>query len=617
MEGNALVPNAMVGGAILGDAMAETEQPKPLNRRQRSLLLIAAAVSSSCGLAVELLLGTLASYLVGNQALAYGVAVGGFLAAMGLGAYLSQFIARSSFNQIEQQQQLQFAFVAIELLIAPLSAVLPLALFALFVINGPFWLGLFLVTIILGGLAGLEVPLLTRLLAPEEGVGDALAGVLALDYLGALVGSLAFPVILLPLIGLFPSAAIIGALPALMVFGFGREFPRLRRWSYWGLGLAVALVVLAPMTVPLGDRLENSLYKAPIISRIQSAYQRIVLTRRGSDVRLFLDGDLQLSTLDEYRYHEALVHPALSANLSRKDLSLSGLNLPKSILNTDSNIDSNLSSSIRSLSSNLLENSYESGSRLKFSDRDYSKDKPVSNLIVNINSDSPNVKTTMKRRVLIMGAGDGMALREVLKWPDVERVVLVDLDPAVVNLARRHPTLKRVNQNAFQDPRVDLRIGDAFTLVPGLSEIFDVIIADFPDPDRAIIAKLYAQGFYQRLLPRLAPNGVFVTQASSPFFAPRAFACVAATLASVGLSVHPYVIDVPSFGPWGFVLAARSPIHPEQLTLPIATRFLTKATLPTLFQLPGDIRLGNVEINRLAQPVIVRYQEDPRWEGYE
>jgi len=156
-------------------------------------------------LAVELLLGTLASYLVGNQALAYGVAVGGFLAAMGVGSYLSRFIAvpdsepadpqgRDRLRQ--EQQQLLTAFAQIELAIAPLSALLPLGLFVLFVVNGPVWIGLFLVTLLLGTLAGLEVPLLTRVLEQEAGVRDALSGVLALDYLGALVGSLALPVIL-------------------------------------------------------------------------------------------------------------------------------------------------------------------------------------------------------------------------------------------------------------------------------------------------------------------------------------------------------------------------------------------------------------------------------------
>ncbi|MBE9126009.1 MULTISPECIES: polyamine aminopropyltransferase [unclassified Coleofasciculus] len=507
-----------------------------LSRTQKRLLLAAAAVSSICGLAVELLLGTLASYLVGNQALSYGVAVGGFLAAMGIGSYLSRFIATDTKSPL-QQRQLLSAFVKVELLIAPLTALLPLGLFALFIIGGSLWLGLGLVTVVLGILAGLEVPLLTRVLELEEGVRDALAGVLALDYLGALLGSLAFPLLLLPLIGLFPAAFVLGALPAFMVFAIGRHFPRLRRWGYVGLAVAVLLCVLAPAAIPISNRLENTLYQAPVITRIQSSYQRIVLTRQGKDLRLFLDGDLQLSTLDEYRYHEALVHPAMSAS---------------------------------------------SG----------------------------------KRRVLVLGAGDGMAVREVLKWSEVERVVLIELDPEVVKLARHHPQLVQVNGDALADSRVEVLNADAFVAVPELNETFDVIIADFPDPDRAILAKLYTEGFYQRLLPRLADGGVFVTQASSPFFAPDVLSCIVATLADVGLSTHPYVVDVPSFGPWGFVLASRQPIQSDTLKLPVPTRYLTEPILRHLFELPKDIQLRDVEVNRLSHPVIVRYQSDPRWATY-
>jgi spermidine synthase len=511
-------------------------QVSSLNRLQRRLLLAAAAVSSSCGLAVELLLGTLASYLVGNQALSFGVAVGGFLAAMGIGSYLSQFIASKSPPWL-QQRQLLVAFVQVELLIAPLTALLPLGLFALFVVNGFLWLGLFLVTILLGILAGLEVPLLTRVLELEEGVREALAGVLALDYVGALLGSLLFPVLLLPLIGLFPAAFVLGALPAFMVFAIGQQFPRLRRWGYLGLGLGVILTLSAPAAIPISNRLENTLYQAPVITRIQSPYQRIVLTRRGQDLRLFLDGDLQLSTLDEYRYHEALVHPAMSASQNR-------------------------------------------------------------------------------RRVLVMGAGDGMALREVLKWQEVERVVLIELDAQVVKLAQSHPQLVRLNEGALTDSRVQVINADAFVTAPTLNETFDVIIADFPDPDREVLAKLYAEGFYQRLLPRLAENGVFVTQASSPFFAPDVLSCIVATLSDVGLSTHPYVVDVPSFGPWGFVLASRQSIQADRLTLSVSTRYLTEPILHHLFELPGDVQLGNVEVNRLSHPVIVRYQSDPRWAAY-
>lgn len=507
---------------------------RSLTRPQQNALLAATAVSSSCGLAIELLLGTLTSYLVGNPALSYGVAVGGFLAAMGLGSYLSRWIARQAIDAQQEQIDLLTAFVKLELWIAPLSALLPIALFAVFVVNGPVWIGLTLVTLILGTLAGLEIPILTRLLEPQSNIRNAIAGVLALDYLGALVGSLLFPLLLLPTIGLFPSAAVVGALPAAMVVWIGQKFSRLRRWRNWGAIVCLGLCLFAPLTVPLSNRLENKLYSAPIISRIQTQYQRIVLTRRNKDLRLYLDGDLQFSSLDEYRYHEALVHPALSA------------------------------------------------------------------------SQTPE-------QVLLLGAGDGLALREVLKW-QVKHVVVIDLDPAIVKLAQQHPFLSRLNQNAFQDSRVEIQYADAFTAAPALDQQFDAIIADFPDPDRDALSKLYAQGFYQRLIDRLKPTGVLVTQASSPFFANQAFACIAATIASTGLSVRPYTVQIPSFGPWGFVLATRSPIDPEQLQLEVPTQFLTSELLHHLFDLPKDIVLGNVRINRLSDPVLVQYQSHAHWQ---
>ncbi len=540
-------------------AIATATSKAHFSRRQRRLLLVTAAISSSCSLAVELLLGTLASYLVGNQALSYGVAVGGFLAAMGLGAYLSRFIAPDE-QESDYYNQLKQAFIRLELGLAPLCAIAPLGLFTLFVVDGPFWLALFLATLILGTLSGMELPLLTRLLERDEGLKDALAGVLALDYVGALVGSLALPVLLLPWLGLFPSAVLIGAVQAGLVVAIGLTFPELKRWGRVGLALMIGLLLFLPIVVPLGDRLENSLYKAPVISRIQTPYQRIVLTRQGQDFRLFLDGNLQFSSLDEYRYHEALVHPALSANLR-----------------------------LRQVQTNSLD----------------SNQTPL------------NPGQANARSVLMLGAGDGLALREVLKWKDVDRVVLIDLDQAIVDLARHHPFLVKANANSFADPRVKVIQGDAFIQAPELPDRFDVILADFPDPDRPALAKLYAQGFYQRLLNRLAPDGIFVTQASSPFFAPRAFACIAATLQSLHLHTYPYLADIPSFGPWGFVLAARSPLTFDQLDLPVPTQFLTKTLIPTLFELPKDIVLDHVEVNRLAHPIIVKYQDDPRWSAYD
>lgn len=540
--------------------------PRPvptLSERQCNILLLAAAVSSACGLAIELLLGTLASYLVGNQALSYGLAVGGFLAAMGLGSYLSQFILSddepsidpnhpnhpnhpnnstiSASTEATRAAHLLTRFVQVELAIAPLSALLPLGLFGLFVIDQSLWLGLILVTLILGTLAGLEVPLLTRIIERDRGLKDSLARILALDYVGALFGSIAFPVVLLPVFGMFPTAAMLGSLPALMVFAIGQSFPSMRRWRWWGLIIAALLWAIAPLSVPLGNLLENTLYDAPIVSRIQTPYQRIVLTRGSQDARLYVDGELQFSTIDEYRYHEALIHPTLAA---------------------------------------------------------------------------AGTPTGQPKRVLLMGAGDGLALREVLKWSSVERVLLLELDPAIVQLVRHYPLLAKLHDDAFDDPRVEIRYGDAFAIAPKLNEQFDAIIADFPDPDHKVIAKLYSEGFYRRLRSRLTPHGVFVTQASSPFFAPRAFACVEKTLNAAGFVTAPYTVDIPSFGPWGFVLASERAIDPASWAIDVPTRFLNAEVLPALFILPKDFQGQTVEVNRLARPIIVQYQADQRWELY-
>ena len=209
-----------------------------------------------------------------------------------------------------------------------------------------------------------------------------------------------------------------------------------------------------------------------------------------------------------------------------------------------------------------------------------------------------------------------MALREVLKWPSIEQVNIIELDPAIIELAKNQAALVKFNQNAFDDPRVVIQYGDAFKTVPQLSEQFDIIIADFPDPDEVAIAKLYSKGFYQQLRSRLAPHGIIVTQASSPFFAPKVIACITKTIAATGLTAAPYTVNIPSFGPWGFVIAAARPLTFDTPELPISTQFLTSELLPTLFVMAKDITDTDVDINQLSNPVIVPYQSNPRWSVY-
>lgn len=510
----------------------------PLRPRQVRLLLVTAAVSSAVGLVLQLLLVTQASYLAGDAALATGVVVGTFLAAMGLGAWLSQFVAAGSAAQgSEDRSALLRSFVLVELGLSPLCLLGPLGLFALFAADGPLWLGLVLLTLAVGLLGGMELPLLTRMLEGQERLRNALARVLALDYLGALLGSLAFPLLLLPWLGLLPTAALLALVPLLCSAALCWAFPVLGRWRAPVSASVPLAAAAALLVVPFGDRVEDRLYDDPVIGRFQSRHQRIVLTRRRDDLRLYLDGNLQFSSLDEYRYHEALVHPAMALH-----------------------------------------------------------GRP--------------------RRVLLLGAGDGLALREILRWPEVRRVDLVELDPTMLQLARRHPFLLGLNRSSLGDPRVHLHVGDALALVPSLPGGYDVIIADFPDPATAPLARLYSVGFYGRLLGHLEPGGLIVTQASTPFFTPRVLASIQATFEALTLTTKPYSVTVPSFGPWGFVLAHRPGRRLASPSLPFEARWLDATQLAQLFALPRDLRPAEgeeVQPNRLVRPVLVDYQRQSRW----
>ncbi len=512
-----------------------TAAAPPLRPLQVWVLLAAAAVSSTVSLVLELMLATQASYLLGDHTLATGIVVGTFLAAMGLGAWLSQFLACVP-NPFARLLRL---FLLVELLLSPLCLLAPLGLFALFGAGGPVWLGLVVLTLLVGVLGGMEVPLLTRLLETQQHLRTALARVLALDYLGALVGALLFPLVLLPWLGLLPTAGLLALVPLLSCLVICRVFPLSRRWR-WLVGGTLPLVALVAWAVlPLGDRIEDSLYDDPVVGRVQSRHQRIVLTRRRDDLRLFLDGNLQFSSLDEYRYHEALVHPVMAFH-------------------------------------------------------------------------------RQPHRVLLLGAGDGLALREVLRWPGVQRVDLVELDPAMLQLARRHPFLRRLNQGSLDDPRVHLHSGDAFERVRHLPGAYDVVIADFPDPATAPLARLYSVSFYGRLLQLLAPDGRLVTQASTPFFTPKVLASIQATFEQLPLTTRAYSVDVPSFGPWGFVIAYRAGQTLQAVPLPFSGRWADDAQIARLFPLPRDLRLPagqQVRPNRLLRPVLSEYQRQSRWSG--
>ncbi len=223
-----------------------------------------------------------------------------------------------------------------------------------------------------------------------------------------------------------------------------------------------------------------------------------------------------------------------------------------------------------------------------------------------------------RRNVLVLGGGDGLAVREVLRYSDVERVTLVDLDPAMTSLHERFPPLAELSGRSLNDPRVRVINDDAFLWIGQSSDPVDVVLIDFPDPNSYSLGKLYSTRFFNLLRSRLRPDSVVAIQCTSPLMAPRSFWCIETTMKAAGFRTIPYHATVPSFGVWGFVLASPSPISPpERLLDSIAPqlRFLTDAAQRDLFNFPADLHPVPVEINRLDSQVLVRYYEEEwrRW----
>jgi spermidine synthase len=220
------------------------------------------------------------------------------------------------------------------------------------------------------------------------------------------------------------------------------------------------------------------------------------------------------------------------------------------------------------------------------------------------------------RHVLVLGGGDGLALREILKYSSVERVTLVDLDPAMTSLSHNFPPLADLNQHSFSDPRVTVVNQDAMIWLQDVTEKFDVAIVDFPDPSTFSLGKLYTTRFYRLMKAHLTPEAAAAVQSTSPLYARQSYWCILKTLQAAGFSVHAYQTTVPSFsGVWGFALATLRELEPPSRA-PAGLRFLDDSAMKGLFMMSADLDPVPVEINRLDNQVLVRYYES-EWRRYE
>lgn len=495
-------------------------------------LLASVFIVSACGLVYELAAGALASYLLGDSVLQFSTVIGTYLFAMGVGSYLSRFFER----------QLPAHFLRIELLVALIGGSLPALLFvANAELPGAFrWL-LYALVLAVGTLVGLEIPLVMRILKRNVALKDLVSQVLTFDYLGALAVSLAFPLLLVPQLGLIRTGLLFGLMNAAVALWalwlFRHELRQFRAHALACLATLSALVGGMAGANQITSWAEDKMYQDRVVLAQTSPYQRIVVTYGPGEgragYRLFLNGNLQFAQRDEYRYHEALVHPAMSA---------------------------------------------------------YS------------------AVGAAPKKVAVLGGGDGMAVREILKYPGVERVTLVELDPAMTELFSQQPVLVQLNGGALKSPKVKIINTDAFSWLETATEMFDVIIVDFPDPTNFSIGKLYTNSFYALLDKHLAASGYAVIQTTSPLVARQSFWTVVATIESVGLTATPYHAHVPSFGEWGYVVASRRPFR-LPTALPEDLRFLSLHSLPALFDFPLDMARLPTEVNRLSNQVLVTTYE--------
>jgi len=493
-----------------------------LKKSEQGILLFSVFILSLCGIIYELVLGSLASYLLGNPVQQYSITIGVFLSSMGLGSYLSRFITRD----------LVASFIRIEIALGLVGGVSVVLLNYMFSFSASFYILHVFFLVVIGTLVGLEIPLLTRILKSYGALKDIISNVLTLDYIGGLGGSLLFPLLLFPYLGRFLTSILVGMLNiavAVIVIVKITEYSRKKTDLASAFLSLLILVILAVNSDWVTAILHKKMFYDDVVFSKRSRYQEIVLTRNGDDFRLYLDGSLQFSTSDEYRYHEMLVYPSV-ALCGKRDIS-----------------------------------------------------------------------------VLVLGGGDGLAVRELLRFKNVIHVTLIELDEYMVNLAMHNSTLKSINHNSLINGRVYVVTGDAYDYLSKNNLKYDVIIADFPDPHDETVSKLYTDSFFKLVKRSIKANGLFVTQSTSPLFAREAFWCINNTLGQVFKTVVPYHVFIPTFGDWGFNIGTDNDPVFEDIGDSGTSRFFTKETFRSSMHFPPDSDRVETKINRFNKPVLYLY----------
>ena len=505
----------------------ETEELSEIEARRRTAtMLFSIMLIATNGVIYELLIAGYSSYLLGDSITQFSLTIGIFMSSMGVGSWLTQRVERD----------LERRFIEVELWLSLIGGPAVFLLAMAHIYTRVYTWVMFALIVILGVLIGFEIPLVTRVVHRFGNLKKAIANVLSFDYIGALVGSLLFPLFFLPTLGFTRTSFFIGALNlciALLNIVVFKEVLGTSRRYLWICSVAIGIFLAVGFVYSTGwieDARERSTGQK-LVYLHHSPYQHIRLIRDirhpKKPYRLYINGEHQFSTDSERRYHEALVHPAMSMVSSHK-------------------------------------------------------------------------------RVLLLGGGDGLALREIWRYPDVKEVVMVDLDPAMTLFAKKHKLLRKLNEGSLEDKRLKIVNTDAFLYIKKKRTPFNVVILDLPVPTQIALSKLYTVSFYKTLRKIVHKDGVAVTEAATlDPVENKPFWCLVKTQRTAGWKVRPML-----HGPMAFTVMSHKTIQPRLLKLQVATKHLTTAAIRRAFSLPPDVTLpspsqpNTLETHRLMYLVL-------------
>jgi len=511
---------------------------KASHKKKSFVLKTALFATGISGIVAEYILSTLASYFIGNAILQFTLIVSIMLFAMGLGSRISK-----SF-----QKNIVYYFIVTELALSILISFSALISYSVYSVSDNSWLVIYLLSILIGLLIGLEIPFATRINDEFEELRLNISSILEKDYFGSLIGGLFFAFVGLPYLGLTYTPFVLGFLNlvvAFWLFYILKEHlsPFYQRLSTYFFVLVTFIMLLgfffAKPIIKYGEQIK---YKDKIVYSQQTKYQKIVITKWQNWHSLYINGNQQLSSFDEYLYHEPMVH------------------IPMGI-------------------------------------------------------------TAKKNNILILGGGDGCIVRELLTYPEVKQITLVDLDQKMIDLGKENAILVTLNHNAMNSPKLKTITEDAYTYLEKSNELFDLILVDLPDPNNVDLNKLYTKEFYTICYSKLTDTGTFITQAGSPYYATKAFYCIDKTLKSAQFHTLPMHNQVLNLGEWGWIVAKKTPISKQEIAKidlnQKKLKWLSNDAIPQLtsFGKPMVDTTG-IKVNRIFSPILYQYYQKGNWALY-